>query len=211
MPCHASDVPCHAGGTDEINHDTTTNVWYAGVLRIGIQIRSGDKVIEKEAKGTVQQQVLTMNDVLKPSAHFFKCAERLEAAFATPGQKVIWFLNSDSQAVRQAAKAVYGDKLLTDDSLGVVHAQRGLIKQDATEGKLKWALQHSLGSILTLSLTDVQIITAKSGFGKTSAWLADRQDRMYELSSGNTPKWIDQCNPQRPVPNARSSQTWSGI
>jgi hypothetical protein len=179
------------------------------VLRIGIHIRSGDHVMRKEAKGAVQQQA--PEDALKPRAHFFQCAERLEAAFAAPGQKVIWFLNSDSQAVRQAAKAVYGDKLLTDDSLGVVHAQRGLIKQDAAEGKLKWALQHSLGSILTLSLTDVQIITAKSGFGKTSAWLADRQDRMYELSSGNTPEWIDQCHPQRPVPNARSSQTWSGI
>jgi hypothetical protein len=186
--------------------------WYAGVLRIGIQIRSGDKVIGKEANGTVKQQgVLTLNDVLKPSAHFFKCAERLEAAFAAPGQKVIWFLNSDSQAVRQAAKAVYGDKLLTDDSLGVVHVQRGLIKQDAAEGKLKWALQHSLGSILTLSLTDVQIITAKSGFGRTGAWLADRRDRMYELSRKNKPDWSDSCIPEQPMPNANSSTKWSGI
>jgi hypothetical protein len=180
-------------------------------LRIGIQIRSGDKVIEKEATGTVQQQVLTPNDVLKPSAHFFTCAERLEAAFAAPGQKVIWFLNSDSQAVRQAAKAIYGDKLLTDDSLQIVHTQRGLVKQDATEGKLKWALQHSLGSILTFSMTDVQVITQQSGFGRTGAWLADRRDRMYELSREYKPEWSDNCIPEQPMPNADSSTRWSGI
>jgi hypothetical protein len=60
-------------------------------------------------------------------------------------------------------------------------------------------------------MTDVQVITSKSGFGKTSAWLADRQDRMYELTRENTPKWIDQCNPRKPVPNAQSSKTYSGI
>ena len=178
-----------------------------GVLRIGIQVRSGDKVIEAEANGTAQQRA--PQDVLKSSSHFFKCAERLEAAFAAPGQNVIWFLNSDSQAVRQAAKAVYGDKLLTDDSLQTVHPERRVIKQDA-EGKLKWALQHALGSILTFSMTDLQVITQTSGFGRTGAWLAERRDRMYELHPDGA-KWSGMCNPKKPKQPAVSSKTNSGI
>jgi hypothetical protein len=160
---------------------------------------------------TAQQQ--TPHDVLKDRAHFFKCAERLEAAFASPGQKVIWFLNSDSQAIRKAAKAVYGDKLLTDDSLKMAHPQCGTFnkKQVCQEKhKLKWALQHSLGSILTFSMTDVQVITRDSGFGRTGAWLANSRDRIYQMHI-HEKNWSSICQPEKPTSHNESSTTWSGI
>jgi hypothetical protein len=75
-----------------------------------------------------------------------------------------------------------------------------------------WALQHSLGSILTFSMTDLslQVITQKSGFGRTGAWLADRRHRMYELHTDGA-KWSDMCNPNNSKQPAVSSKAWCGI
>jgi hypothetical protein len=188
-----------------------------GILRIGIQVRLGDQAMWANGPAPDPRKVLAQK------WKFFKCAERLEAAFAAPGQKVVWFLNSDSQQLRQAAKAKYGSKLLTDDELVMVHPEcerrppannttSSSGSGSSTSGSAgceaasrAWALQHSLGSVLTFSMTDYQIITIRSGFGRTGAWLADRRDGIYEING------LGDCVPGKPTPLNVSSDRWSGI
>lgn len=177
-----------------------------GVLKIGIQIRLGDSVFKQEEK---EQPV---EEVLKIGAEWFECAERLEKAYAAPGQKVVWYLNSDSQQLRRAAKVTYGSKLITDDELKMTHPD---CHQDRPEGNssaacqqaaMDVALQHSLGAMLTFSLTDYHIISKASGFGRLGAWLSGRWNNIYQVVKGQ-----GTCSPGKFVPPEQSAYHYSGV
>ena len=71
------------------------------VLKIGIHIRVGDSALRNDTN--------TPERAWKMTAAHFACAEEIEKTRASPGQRVIYFLMSDSITVRQAAKARLGD------------------------------------------------------------------------------------------------------
>jgi hypothetical protein len=184
-----------------------------GVLKIGIQIRLGDSVF----KGAEREQAA--EETLRSGAEWFECAKRLEKAYAAPGQKVVWYLNSDSQQLRKAAKAVYGDKVITDDELKMTHPD---CHQDQPHSKfyssssnssivchqaaMDVALQHSLGAMLTFSLTDYHIITKASGFGRLGAWMSGRWGNIYQVARGQ-----GTCSPGKPIPFQESAFHYSGV
>eukprot|EP00775_Hariotina_reticulata_P008064 gene8064-8259_t len=135
-----------------------------GVLSIGIQIRTGDHNMWgapniEQGKGMLQQY-----------KSFFTCAEGVEATYAAAGQKVIWYLNSDSLSLRQAAQQEYGTKLLTDTVTQTRHA-------DCRGCNAAWAdaaMQDAVGAMLTFSMVNYHIITVYSGFGRVPAWISGR-------------------------------------
>jgi hypothetical protein len=207
-----------------------------GVLKIGIQIRLGDAVFKQPAAGagaagagngssdaTAAQQA----QVLAQGAEWFECAERLQAAYASHGQKVVWYLNSDSQALRAAAKQRYGAKLITDDELQMTHpdcfqgqavsnassssshgqAGQASSSSSCAQQAMDAALQHSLGAMLTFSLTDYHIITKASGFGRLGAWLSGRWGNVYQVVRGQQ----GGCVAGRPVPPEQSAYHYSGV
>lgn len=89
-----------------------------GILKIGIMVRVGDHVF----KGSTQSDSdAAMAYVNGPGDLYFRCAAAVEKAFALPGQEVVWYLISDSVAVRQAAKSKFGAKVLTDQGTKVIH------------------------------------------------------------------------------------------
>lgn len=173
-----------------------------GVLKIGIQIRLGDGVF----RGADKEQ--PPEETLKVGADWFECAKHLEKAYAAPGQKVVWYLNSDSQQVRKAAKAVYGDKLITDDELMMTHpdCHQGKEKSACEQAAMDSALQHSLGAMLTFSMTDYHIITKSSGFGRLGAWLSGRWGNIYQITKGQ-----GTCTAGKPIPPSESAFTYSGV
>lgn len=56
---------------------------------------------------------------------FFACADEIERTRAYPGQKVVWYLISDSMNLRRDALKVYSHKLITSiDQIRVRHVAR---------------------------------------------------------------------------------------
>ena len=175
-----------------------------GVLKIGIQIRVGDAVFQ--GAKTEQQPA----EAIKIGAEWFDCAQQLEKAYAAPGQKVLWYLNADSKQLRKAAKLVYGDKLITDDELQMshpdCHQNRAGGSTTCQQTAMDEALQHSLGAMLTFSLTDYHVITGQSGFGRLGAWLSGRWDNIYQVDRG-----AGGCSPGQPVRFEQSAYHYAGV
>jgi hypothetical protein len=141
-----------------------------GTLRIGVQVRTGDHVFGDGESDSIPEEALAQGD------SWFQCAQAIEDKFATPGQPVLWFLNSDSKQLRKAAKAKYGAKLVTDDELSMTHPDCVINKdkQSCEQSAMDLSFQHSLGSILTFSMVDYHVISTHSGFGRLGAWLSGR-------------------------------------
>lgn len=55
----------------------------------------------------------SMQDELNIAQRWFDCAERIEAAHAAPGQKVVWFLNAPSQVPMVQAATIRCRHVLT--------------------------------------------------------------------------------------------------
>lgn len=83
------------------------------------QVRHGDRVM-----GSGDWKDSNPNDTVARAAAFFDCAQQIESSQATPGQKVLWYLNSDSHSLRLAAKQRFGAKLLTDTTTKVTYGCR---------------------------------------------------------------------------------------
>lgn len=139
-------------------------------LKIGIMVR----VADTEFSGDYD---------MARAAMYFKCAEEVEATRKKPGQKVIWHLLSASLSLRQQAKALYGDKLLTDITTSVLHTDFSL----ATEDKKALAnetMRQALGEMVTFSLNDYFVYTKYSGFAQMGAFIAGKRRNKYIISDG---------------------------
>ena len=75
------------------------------VLRVGIQVRTGDGVIRNKVKYNTTRAAL-----------YFRCVEDLLSGYqrASRGGQYLIFLISDSADLRRDYKKIYGDSLLTD-------------------------------------------------------------------------------------------------
>jgi hypothetical protein len=132
------------------------------VLRIGIQVRAGDWTFDNE-----QEEELRFG----PYKPFFDCARQLEEfAKPHPESQVMWYLISDSRRLRKRALKRFGaEKLVT---LTREHAHVACNVVDCSRHNQTQALLDAVGDLLSLSGTDYQVLTQKSGFGKVAASLA---------------------------------------
>jgi hypothetical protein len=88
------------------------------VLRIGIQIRTGDDTLRQ----THRSRSLGDNDqLLTKYSAFFECAQEITQTRGSSYHKVVWYLVTDSVAIRQAAARRYGERIVTDQSLMPAH------------------------------------------------------------------------------------------
>ena len=168
------------------------------LLTIGIKVRLGDHVFkgEKEDQGAA---------LLASVANYFDCAAKVERSYAYPGQKVLWYFISESRILRLEAKRVYGEKLLTDTNLTMVHADCRLHNPDACQqDRMEKSMQHSLGEMITFSLANVHVVSRGSGFGRVGGWLSGNPAAIYELDSQS-------CSPEQPTPPRTSAMTLAGI
>jgi hypothetical protein len=84
---------------------------------------------------------------------------------------VLWYLISDSARLRQLALERYGpDKLVTQTAAAhhIVCGKTDKCK-DTDEAQQNAALTAAAGDMLSLSLTDFQVLTDRSGFGKVAS------------------------------------------
>lgn len=85
------------------------------VFSVGIQIRTGDTSM-KDAEYDKVNTVELHNS-------FFQCASELAEEYATPEQKIVYFLVTDSQHLRKDAAARFGDTIVTS-GLGIEHVHQ---------------------------------------------------------------------------------------
>lgn len=120
-------------------------------LTIGIQIRLGDKAFKENGSDLDWDSV--------QSAGWFTCAQQIENAHKAPNQQALWYLISDSNAVRIKAKEVYGKKLLTTTTALVQHSAN-FEGKGAPEGRKPLTMegmQITAGEHWTFGMTDYQV------------------------------------------------------
>jgi hypothetical protein len=172
----------------------------AAGLTIGIHIRVGDQSFSKHDDAAASRMLLEFQ-------HFFACAEAIESAFGKGSLPVTWYLMSESRALRRAAAAKYGKKLITDVDAQNAHPDCSYINKEACNNKaMAEAMQHSIGNMYTFSLAQYHVIGARSGFGKFGAILSARWDHMYIANEAGPA-----CDPVSPATLASISKAWSGL
>jgi len=70
------------------------------------------------------------------------------------------------------------------------------------------AMQTAVADIMTFAMTDVQVITHDSGFGRIGGWLSGRTKAIWELGSNGA--YGGRCT-QPPVVAENIANAWSGI
>jgi hypothetical protein len=170
-------------------------------LKIGLQIRTGDGVFRGEAVSDAAKAA-----ALSRGASYFECAQGVEDLHKLPGQKVIWFINSDSVVLRIAAKEKYGDKVLTDTTLKMVHPDcKGQNPGACGQSSMDASFQHSLGSMITFAMLDYHVVTVDSGFGRLGSYMSGRWGNDYELRPG------EKCDPKSPLPKSTTNIYFAGV
>jgi hypothetical protein len=137
-------------------------------LKIGIQIRLGDASFASQHAPVSNFQMLVWEK-------FSTCAEQIQLLRSVPGQDVVWYIISDSLQVRRYASSVHGDKILAPIStINHVSANQ--------------TLDHSVKSLETVvaehwlfGMTDYQIITTRSGLGRSAALRTMKSGTIYSL------------------------------
>ena len=177
---------------------TWTALGDAQVLKIGIQIRVGDNVLKNDTN--------TPETAWKMAAAHFACAAEIEKTRASPGQRVIYFLMSDSITVRQAAKVRLGEKLFTDTQMPSLHI--GCVDGGScqAERQIK-ALRLAVGDMLSFSMADYHVYSDNSGFGRMAAWRSHTWHHQYAIKGGTSRS----CGINDYDDLRRDARAWSGV
>jgi hypothetical protein len=168
---------------------------------VGIQIRVGDASMEGKDTTTLGR-----------GAPHFKCAQDIaDQIKQDSGQKVIFYLISDSISLLTAAKQEYGDRLLADNTTRPLHTATA--NTHSQEGKIRM-IQHTTNQVFLFSKADYHVVTTDSGFGMMAAWMNDKpiKGRVYRVSGNNPVCKGGESEYKDVVTDPRTlAMGWSGI
>eukprot|EP01041_Mallomonas_annulata_P002103 gene2103-4108_t len=113
---------------------------------------------------------------------YFHCANDLIADYKTRGISVILLYVTHKEADQEYYKKQYGDMLLLPQGIPekpqLVH-ERGFTGTEANDSK---ALRDSARDFYLMSLTDIQILSARSGFSTVAAMIKlTKKHRIYRI------------------------------
>ncbi|BGP35475.1 hypothetical protein JCM10296v2_007313 [Rhodotorula toruloides] len=124
------------------------------IFSVGIHIRTGDQSMRDEVYDKV--------NTVKRHIAFFRCARELGETYARKDQKVVFFLITDSQHLKQDAQRVLGNKLITTDMVPQhVHQKSGHV-----DGVMSAVVEDWI-----LAKADMLVATQDSGFGKLASFM----------------------------------------
>ncbi len=143
------------------------------LLRIGIQIRTSSysdaAFFDKEK--AAEQLHMSFWDA------WFECAQQIEGDNVVANRQVLWYLLSDSQPLREFAKEKFGDKLLVTipgEGMALGHSTWGA--DDPYQSFISAAGENWL-----FGMTDYQVVTGASYFGKVGALRSMGWHNLYSL------------------------------
>lgn len=184
------------------------------VLKIGIQIRTGDHSMAQPDRKV---------DVSEYSA-YFDCAAQIEALMMQPKEgsttapytSAIWFLVSDIKSLRESAVGKYGaNKVLTSTDVHIEHSSKEASVCAKQGGCAESAVSHkgfstAVAEWWMLSMADAFVISRYSGFGRSAAMHSLRTKAIYTVMNGKERASIT-CNVQSATDLESISYEWSGI
>jgi hypothetical protein len=154
------------------------------VLKISIQVRSGDQVWGSNAN---THNPADGDAMLAGLNRFFSCAEQIEKFVLeeNPGKysSVLWFLATDSKTLRHAASAHYGSKVVTALHTHLEHSGKEQSVCTAGEACVVSDLGFNTAAAewWLLGYADYHVITLYSGFGRSGAFRTLSTDRIYTV------------------------------
>lgn len=149
-------------------------------LKIGIQIRTGDHA------HLADSDAISREDIGLFQA-FFDCAQQIEATRLKRGQRIIWYVISDSVSLRKAVYERFGGKVFTRTySIDTSHTAKENRKQGTGHVSLS-SYQDIAGEHWLFGMTDFQVVSYDSGIGRSAAFLGQHMmDTVYTIY-----KWYD--------------------
>ncbi|SCV68125.1 BQ2448_246 [Microbotryum intermedium] len=169
------------------------------VFSVALQIRTGDQSME-----------FSKNDHSDAAAHraFFECAEKVAARLARPDQKIVYYLVSDSEALKRNALHQYPDRVILS-GLSAAHPEIAAEDLDPVEEK-KRILDGASEALIEgwlLGKTDFQILSVDSGFGKIPVWSSGKEGRTIQMPKTET--GIDCSSPDAIASFDKMAASWS--
>ena len=175
------------------------------VLKIAIQIRTGDHLFLSDEQSGISYN--NAKEVLQNYKDFFACAEEIETfAMANRYTSAVWYLATESQAIRHAAIEVFGSKVVTSLTSKIEHSSkenfdcssgsssevggeygtplspgRNLDDLRSTCAVSQEGFYAAAAEWWMLGYADYHVITVSSGFGRSGAFRAMQSDRIYTI------------------------------
>ncbi|ORY90938.1 hypothetical protein BCR35DRAFT_275012 [Leucosporidium creatinivorum] len=145
------------------------------VFVVGVQIRTGDF--------SLRLDTFDSNQTVSRYSSFFTCAEAVSRTYAHPSQKIIYYLLSDSHALKEEALRMFPERVVVS---GLSQSHPEIEKAESGWGweGVKGAADGMMGSVVemwTFAATDFQILTARSGFGKIPTWIRGRPGTTIQI------------------------------
>ncbi|TFJ81195.1 hypothetical protein NSK_007463 [Nannochloropsis salina CCMP1776] len=170
------------------------------VLRIGIQIRVGDRVYRSHTDDVQFEDYMP----------YFDCARTIERHKRTSETtKVVWYLVSDSQRLKEKALERFGPDLLVTSTQPNTHVAHTQPKDLEEADKIMTGLGSAAADMLGLAESDYFVVTQNSGFGRIGALLSGRWNHIWSLSSESNERLM--CRPADYVRLEDMASTWSGV
>ena len=170
------------------------------VLKIGIQVRIGDKVFSNQNLSNANDEAAWAS-----VAPFFKCADEIAKTRARPGQPVLYYLISDSIGLRRLAKTKLGDKLLTDVDTPSEHVAC-IGGGSCDTGEQVSALRRAVGDLISFSMANYHVYTKSSGFGRLGSWMSFAWHHQYAIDGSARDCGMEMYDDLR-----HDARTWSGV
>ncbi len=140
-------------------------------IRIGIQVRTGDSVFNKKESQYCKENMMESRNIKQ----YFDCAQSLENEILQKPynktnnlsmeserkeRKVFWFLITDCQILREKAKEIWPDKIITITDKNVGHLEKTKNEESIN---LTFAEHWLFGEM------DYHIISRASCYGRTAS------------------------------------------
>lgn len=179
--------------------DTWKTMADPSILKIGIQVRLGDRIF-------IGNNTVPDWDSVAP---YFACAQEIEKTRVLPGQRVVYYMMSDSLALRRLAKSRLGPKLLTDVDTSTAHVACN--SGTCIPERQGLALSYAVGDLMTFSMADFHVYSRDSGFGRIGAWMSLHWHHHYEIDVSDSHKGYRKCGIDEYDALKGDARIWSGV
>ncbi|BDA45840.1 hypothetical protein COCOBI_07-6270 [Coccomyxa sp. Obi] len=144
-------------------------------LKIGIHVRMGDAWLRDKPYGNCDREI-DYEDL----GRWFRCASKVEEEYRVEGVPVHWYVVSDCHTLRYKAAKLYGKKVLLPNQETVTeHMEHS--SGNSTRDIL--AFRTTVAEQWLLGMTDFQIITEESSYGRLAALRSLRFRSVYTMRS----------------------------
>ena len=172
------------------------------VVMIGLHIRKGDNYLDIERAKNISQ-------ILGRFPPHYRCASTLEKQILAQNssKKVMWYLLSDSIALRRIAKRFFGPKLVTSLDL-IEHSAKGTRDCEPYESQCRVTergFQRAAAEWWLFGYMDYFVIGDMSGYGKSAAMRSLRTRSIFMVTKSTD------CSPMSFSSPASMADSWSGL